>query len=69
MENKPVRELTNEQLLVHLRAAATTEHQATATLIELLSEMDMRRLYLPEGYSSLFVYCTRCLGLSEDAAY
>jgi hypothetical protein len=38
-------------------------------LIALLAEMDTRRLYLAEGFSSLFVYCTQCLRLSEHAAY
>ena len=31
--------------------------------------MDARKLYLGEGYASLFVYCTRCLHLFEHAAY
>jgi hypothetical protein len=33
-----------------------------------LAEMDVRRLCLAQGYSSLFVYCTRALHLSEHAA-
>ena len=32
-------------------------------------EIDTRRLYLGQGCSSLFVYCTRVLHLSEHAAY
>ena len=31
--------------------------------------MDERRLYLAQGYSSLFTYCTQSLRLSEHAAY
>jgi hypothetical protein len=31
--------------------------------------MDVRRLYLQQGYSSLFTYCTSRLHLSEHAAY
>ena len=38
-------------------------------LIGALAEVDARRLYLGEGFSSLFVYCTRVLHLSEHAAY
>ena len=34
-----------------------------------LAELDERRLYLGEGYSSLFTYCTQALHLSEHAAY
>ena len=61
--------LTDEDLIVDLKAAASRERGATAELIALLIEMDTRRLYLAEGYSSLFVYCTKCLRLSEHAAY
>ena len=45
------------------------EREATARLIALLAEVDERRLYLGEGCSSLFTYCTQALHLSEHAAY
>lgn len=32
-------------------------------------ELDARRLYLGQGYSSLFTYCTQALYLAEGAAY
>ena len=32
-------------------------------------ELDARRLYLGDGYSSLFTYCTQALHLAEGAAY
>ena len=35
----------------------------------LLAHLDERRLYLGEGCSSLFTYCTQVLHLSEHAAY
>ena len=38
-------------------------------LIALLGELDARRLYLGEGFSSLFTYCTQALHLSEHATY
>jgi len=69
MHTRPLERLTDEELLADLNAAAATERSATAHLIALLAEMDSRRLYLPQGYSSLFVYCTKCLKLSEHAAY
>jgi hypothetical protein len=34
-------------------------------LLALLMELDARRLYLGEGCSSLFTYCTQVLHLSE----
>jgi hypothetical protein len=67
--NNLIQALTDEQLLSRLKSAVSREREATAHLIALLVEMDRRRLYLAEGYSSLFVYCTRCLHLSEHAAY
>jgi predicted DNA-binding ribbon-helix-helix protein len=69
MTPNSVHSLTDEQLLLHLQAAAEAERNATVRLIALLAEMDVRRLYLAQGYSSLFVYCTRWLHLSEHAAY
>ena len=48
---------------------AADERHATAALIGSLAELDARRLYLGEGCSSLFTYCTQVLHLSEHAAY
>jgi len=61
--------LTNEQLLLEVKALAAREREATTQLIASLAELDARRLYLGEGFSSLFTYCTQCLRLSEHAAY
>ncbi len=69
MNINSVRCLSDEGLLRDIEAAAQHERNATARLIALLAEMDARRLYLEQGYSSLFVYCTQCLHLSEHAAY
>ncbi len=69
MNINSIRSLSDEQLLHGIEAAAANEREATARLIALLAEMDARGLYLQQGYSSLFVYCTRCLRLSQHAAY
>ncbi len=61
--------LTDDQLLVEVKALAAGERDATAQLIASLAELDARRLYLGEGCSSLFAYCTRVLHQSEHAAY
>ena len=61
--------LPDDQLLKEAVARARTECGATAGLVAVLAEVDARRLYLAVGYSSLFVYCTRALRLSEHAAY
>lgn len=62
-------ELSDQELLARTLQLAAEERQATALLIAHLAEVDARRLYLAEGYSSLFAYGTVALRLSEHAAY
>jgi 5-methylcytosine-specific restriction endonuclease McrA len=62
-------DLSDRELLARVQDAIQDERVATAKLIALLMELDMRRLYLGEGCSSLFTYCTQILHLSEHAAY
>ncbi len=61
--------LSDDQLLSEVKRLVQRECQATADLIASLVELDRRSLYVAQGYSSLFAYCTEALGLSEDAAY
>ena len=61
--------LSDEQLLTNVRRLAGCERQTSAELIASLTELDKRRLYLGQGCSSLFTYCTQVLHLSEHAAY
>lgn len=61
--------LSDESLLQETDRLAAHERTATAALIDALREVDARRLYLAEGYSCMFFYCTRRLHLSEQAAY
>ena len=51
-------DLTDEQLLVRVRALASRERKVTSRLIASLAELDARRLYLAAGFPSLFSYCT-----------
>jgi len=62
-------DLSDQDLLARTLQLAADERQATALLIAHLAELDARHLYLAEGYSSLFTYCTEVLRLSEHAAY
>jgi hypothetical protein len=62
-------DLSDDQLLAVVKRLAATERRATAALIRSLMELDARRLYLGEGCSSLFTYCTQVLHLAEGAAY
>jgi hypothetical protein len=61
--------LSDDDLVAQVQRAAAHERRATAELIALLMELDSRRLYLAQGCSSLFTYCTQVLHLSEHAAY
>jgi hypothetical protein len=60
---------SDHDLVAEVKRLADCERQATTRLIECLMEVDARRLYLGEGCSSLFTYCTQVLRLSEHAAY
>jgi hypothetical protein len=61
--------LTDDQLLLEVKRLVACERTATAALLRSLIEVDARRLYLREGCSSLFTYCTQVLHLAEGAAY
>jgi hypothetical protein len=61
--------LSDAALLDEVTRLAQRERDASAALIASLSEIDQRRLYLGQGCSSLFAYCTHVLRLSEHAAY
>ena len=61
--------LSDDELLKEVARLVGEERITTARLIAAIREIDARRLYLGQGYSSLFVYCTRALHLSEHAAY
>ena len=58
--------LSDQDLLARTMQLAANERQATALLIAHLAELDARRLYLAEGFSSLFTYCIQVLRLSEN---
>ena len=60
---------SNRDLLHETMRLAAGERSSTARLVAALREVDSRRLYLDEGYSCMFFYCTHALHLSESAAY
>ena len=61
--------LSDAQLIARVHTLANDERRATVALIASLVEFEARRLFLAEGCSSLFTYCTQVLHLSEHAAY
>jgi hypothetical protein len=64
-----LKRLTDEALLEATKRAAERERRSTADLLALLIELERRALPLALGYSSTFIYCTRVLLMSEQAAY
>ncbi len=61
--------LSDDELVDKVKDLAGRERRASVALIRSLMEFDARRLYLREGCSSLFTYCTQVLHLSEGSAY
>ena len=61
--------MQDDELLAEVKRLVANERRATAALLRSLMELDARRLYLREGCSSLFTYCTQVLHLAEGSAY
>lgn len=60
---------SDDELVAAVKRLATREREATGALVRSLVEVESRRLYLREGCSSLFTWCTEVIGLSDGAAY
>lgn len=65
MEGTLFENVQDDRLLVDCKIAVKTEKRSTARVLEYLGEIDRRRLWLKEGYSSLFDFCIRYLNYSE----
>ena len=61
--------LSDDELTSAVRRLAGSQRETTVTLVAHLMEFDARRLFLPAGCASTFVYCTAVLRLSEHEAY
>lgn len=61
--------LSDRELIAEIHQLAERERHSTARVVAALMELDARKLYLGEGCSSLFTYCTQVLHFSEHAAY
>src|ERR1044072_713041 len=69
MRTPSLRHLTDESLLRDLTALVANDRTTTAALVAHVSEVNARGLFRPLGYSSMFQYCIRELGMSEDVAW
>ena len=63
-----VKSFADCKLLELIPVRVKTEREATAAVLELLAEIDSRKLYINEGYSSMYSYLTVGLSYSEGAA-
>jgi hypothetical protein len=63
-----VSNLSDAIITADLKRLAAHERANLARFLEYLAEVDVRRLYAPAGYSSLFYFCMSELKLSESEA-
>lgn len=64
-----VKKLTDRELVAALDRMAREHCKLVAAIVEHLAEVERRRLHLALGYSSLYVYATERLRLTEHEAY
>src|SRR6266478_689104 len=64
-----VESLSSAALLAATRELVGKSHVLEADLLVHLGEVDERKLYLDCAHPSMFAFCVRELGFSEEAAY
>lgn len=63
-----VKRLDDDEVLSALRGLARDKQRNDAAMLAHLDEAERRRLFAKAGYPSMFEYCVKVLGLSENAA-
>jgi hypothetical protein len=66
MRTESLSTMSDRELVAKLEELLGEERRLTAAVLLHLGEVQARRLYLPAACSSMFVYSTRVLGMSED---
>ena len=61
--------VADAELIERLGALVREERRVTAAVLLHIAEVEARGLHLGAACSSMFVYCTRVLGMSEDEAF
>ena len=64
-----IKQLNNRELLLQTKLLVQKERDTHIQVLRHLAEIDSRKLYFRQGFSSLFDYAVRELGYSEGAAY
>lgn len=67
MENR-LTSLSDSALREHVLSLRQTERESSIQLLFALIEIEKRKLFLEDGYSSMFSYCTKKLCYSESSA-
>jgi hypothetical protein len=60
--------IQDEELLRDCKRQVLLEKSATAKVLEYLTEIDRRKLWIQEGFASMYDFCIRYLGYSEGEA-
>src|SRR2546422_1905255 len=60
--------VSDSDLTRNLASLVAQDRTNTAALLAHIAEFDVRRLYVPAGFPSMFLYCVHELHLSEEAA-
>lgn len=68
MTNKDLAELSDNELIVHLRSVYRRSQECTADLIRILVVVHDRRLHLKTAHPSLNEFCIRQLGMCNSSA-
>jgi 5-methylcytosine-specific restriction endonuclease McrA len=63
-----VSHLSDSTLKTELSNIAATDRGTTVRLLVRIAEFDVRKLYLADGYASMYAYCVGELKMSEDIA-
>ncbi|MEM7645330.1 MAG: HNH endonuclease signature motif containing protein [Pseudomonadota bacterium] len=63
-----LKQLKDDELNSQLLKSVQQERKLTGEILDLLKEVEGRKLFARRGFSSIFAYCTEFLGYSESAA-
>ncbi len=67
-KDEVIKSLDNRALVAEIRKASKNEQDLTLQVIELISEINRRKIYLKVGFSSLFDFVTKDLGYEPSSA-
>ncbi len=69
MNKHSLSHLSHAALLLKWDELLAQDAARLAELLVVLGEVDARKLYLPAGYPSMYVYCVKAKHMSEDVAF